>query len=183
MMSRITRLILICTTLALPINALAAELDLNTLTQTLSTADHVEGRFVQKRYLHDMETTLTSHGTYQFDRGEQVIWTLTDPVQETLTLDDDGMQRNGTAIKDSPAGVARLIMQLLNGDFAALESRFDIALTGSDADWQARLTPNSDAMRRYLKRITLTGGDTLSHLEMALSDGDTLSIDLTQTRP
>ncbi|MCM2131733.1 LolA family protein [Larsenimonas rhizosphaerae] len=169
-------------TLGLSATAQADPVSMSAIEQQLSRQAHVEGTFVQKRWLHDMQTTLTSHGHYEFDRGEQVRWTLTSPVQETMTLDDTGMTRNGKPVKDDPGGVARLIMQLLDGDLGALQERFTIALSGTTGHWQARLTPRSDSMKRYLERIDLAGGDQLDTLAMHLANEDRLDIRLDQTQ-
>lgn len=159
---------------ALPASAMSLE----TLADHLAAEGDVGGRFEQSRYLADLDTSIEGYGQYRFEAGQQVIWTLESPVRETMTLSNDGIRRNGERVDDDPAGVATLIMQLLNGQLTALEDRFDIRLEGNEQDWHATLVPRQQALASYMTGIDMRGGERLEQIDMAMADGDRLDIHL-----
>lgn len=156
----------------------AFALSLDDLAHQLAAEGDVSGRFEQRRYLADLDTHIEGHGRYRFEQGERVVWQLEAPVEETMTLSDEGISRNGAPIEDDPAGVATLIMQLLSGRLSALENRFDIALSGSETQWAADLVPRRQALAEYLESIAMRGGERLERVTLHMADGDRLDIRL-----
>ncbi|OHV10550.1 LolA family protein [Kushneria phosphatilytica] len=169
----------LCTVaLLLILPGLARAMTLDTLEQQLSSQGNVSGTFDQQRYLADLDTAIKGHGRYAFEQGERVRWHLLAPVDQDLVLDRQGIEQGGEMFRDDPAGVARLILQVLQGDLNALRSRFEIDITGSPGDWQAHLTPRSDTLRRYLDHLDLSGDRHMRHVRMAMHNGDRLDITL-----
>ncbi len=166
------------TMLALSIVPAAHALSVASLAEHLAVSGDVSGRFEQSRYLADLDTRIEGSGRYRFEQGERVIWQLEKPVKETLELSEAGIRHNGEALQDDPAGVATLIMQLLNGRLAALAERFEIDLQGSEANWHATLRPRQAGLAEYLERIDMRGGAQLENVQMAMADGDRLDIHL-----
>ncbi|MDH4572185.1 LolA-related protein [Salinicola acroporae] len=72
---------------------------------------------------------------------------------------------------------------MLEGDWQALESRFTLALSGDQDDWQVALTPREAALRERIAEITLRGSDTIDHLDMRTPDGDRLKVRLFDQHP
>lgn len=163
-------------TLALPLTAHAITLD--ELNAQLAQTPSLSGRFVQQRYLDDLETTLESSGRFDYRRGERVRWRLERPVTEELTVDKAGIRRDGEPLDDDPAGVAGLILQLMDGNLRALEDRFRISLEGDPEAWQAQLLPRQPGLADYLDAIRLSGGRLLERVEMKMHDGDRLTVTL-----
>lgn len=177
--TRLRSLYLPVASLALWLAALPAHaLTLEALADHLAAQGDVAGRFEQTRYLADLDTQIDGRGHYRFEQGDRVVWALESPVQETMELSNQGIQRNGKPVEDDPAGVATLIMQLLNGQLAALSDRFEVTLEGEQKNWHARLTPRQQALASYLDSIDMRGDDRLEQIHMAMADGDRLDIHL-----
>ncbi|RKR04343.1 hypothetical protein C7446_1548 [Kushneria sinocarnis] len=156
----------------------ARAMTLTTLDQQLSRQGDVSGTFEQHRYLADLETTIDGHGRYAFEQGERVRWHLLAPVEQDLVLGRQGVEQGGEMFRDDPAGIARLILQVMQGDLATLRSRFKVKLSGAPTDWQAHLTPRGEALGRYLDRIELAGDRHMRHVRMLMHNGDRLDIQL-----
>ncbi|WP_106478847.1 outer membrane lipoprotein carrier protein LolA [Phytohalomonas tamaricis] len=168
------RLPLLLAMLVLPLSAQAMSLD--ELNAQLSQTAKLSGRFVQERYLKDLDTTLESHGRFDYVRGKEVHWHLEKPVEEELTLDKQGIHRDGQPIDDDPSGVARLILQLMDGNLQALDDRFRISLEGDKDAWQALLIPRQPGLANYIDAVRLSGGRLLDRVQMNMHDGDRLTV-------
>ncbi|WP_251977929.1 outer membrane lipoprotein carrier protein LolA [Salinicola avicenniae] len=162
----------------LPVSAQA--FDLGDLQQRLAATPSLAGSFEQQRYLADLDSTLDSRGRFRFVRGERVVWQLEAPVEERIELTPEAIT-SGSGDQAPPGGeqVAQLFLQLLEGDWQALESRFSITLSGEAAQWTVNLIPREAALRERIERIILNGGERyLQRLEMQTPTGDRLHVRL-----
>ncbi|WP_162617957.1 LolA family protein [Salinicola halophilus] len=171
--------------LALASPAAAADaFDLDALQRELNQAPSVTGRFEQQRELADLDATMTSRGHFRFERGERVVWQLEQPVEERITLTPEAIvSESGDRAPPGGEQVARLFLELLEGNWASLESRFAIALVGSAEDWQVTLTPKAEALARRIREIHLSGGESVDTLEMHAPNGDQLRVRLFDQTP
>ncbi|OLO05943.1 outer membrane lipoprotein carrier protein LolA [Salinicola socius] len=165
-----------------PISAQAFDLD--DLQRQLAATPSVAGRFEQQRELADLDSSLTSTGTFVFERGKRVVWELKTPVQERIELTPQAIT-DGSGETAPPGGeqVAQLFLQLLEGDWQALESRFTLQLSGDQDAWQVALRPKEAALRERIAGITLQGDRTIDHLDMRTPDGDRLKVRLFDQHP
>lgn len=161
----------------LPLPAVAFDLD--DLQRRLGDIPGLEGRFEQQRHLADLDAQLDSHGSYRYERDARVIWQLEAPVEERMEFTPDAAEN----IADDEAGnrrdaqVASLFLELLGGDWQALDEHFDLSLEGSDEQWHVTLTPESSALKERLERIELRGGEFLERLELNAANDDELRIE------
>ncbi|WP_110642406.1 outer membrane lipoprotein carrier protein LolA [Salinicola sp. CPA57] len=162
----------------------AQAFDLDDLQRQLAATPSVAGRFEQQRELADLDSSLTSTGTFVFERGKRVVWELKTPVQERIELTPQAIT-DGSGETAPPGGeqVAQLFLQLLEGDWQALESRFTLQLSGDQDAWQVALTPKEAALRERIAGITLQGDRTIDHLDMRTPDGDRLKVRLFDQHP
>lgn len=158
--------------------------DLDDLHRQLAATPSLTGRFEQQRQLADLDSSLTSRGKFRFERGERVVWQLESPVEERIELTPEAIV-NGSGDAAPPGGeqVAQLFLQLLEGDWQALESRFELALDGDRGAWQVALTPKEPALRERIENITLDGGRYIDHLDMHTPTGDRLEVRLFDQQP
>lgn len=168
--------------LCLPLSAQAFDLD--DLHRRLAATPALTGRFEQQRQLADIDSTLTSRGKFRFEQGKRVVWQLESPVEDRIELTPEKIT-NGSGDTAPPGGeqVARLFLQLLAGDWQALESRFTLSLSGSEEAWQVALTPKAAALRQRIDGIRLDGGRYIEHLDMRTPGGDRLEVRLFDQRP
>ncbi|REC94181.1 LolA family protein [Kushneria indalinina] len=176
---RLRSLSLVLATLPLWLAALPAHaMSLESLADHLAAQGDVAGRFEQTRYLADLDTQIDGRGRYRFEQGNRVTWSLESPVEETMELSEAGIRRNGERLDDDPAGVATLIMQLLNGQLSTLADRFEVTLEGNQQAWHATLVPRQQGLAEYLDSIDMRGDNRLEQINMAMADGDRLNIHL-----
>ncbi|WP_162619802.1 LolA family protein [Salinicola acroporae] len=171
-------------TLLLLVPLSAQAFDLGDLQRRLAATPSLAGSFEQQRELADLDSSLSSQGTFLFERGKRVVWQLEKPVEERIELTPQAIT-DGSGENAPPGGeqVAQLFLQLLEGDWQALESRFTLALSGDQDDWQVALTPREAALRERIAEITLRGSDTIDHLDMRTPDGDRLKVRLFDQHP
>ncbi|MCE3028319.1 outer membrane lipoprotein carrier protein LolA [Salinicola sp. DM10] len=179
---RLLSLLLACLCLGAPLGAYA--FDLASLQQRLAATPSLAGKFTQQRRLADLGTSLDSSGRFSFVRGQRVVWQLERPVEESIELTPEAIV-NGSGDRTPPGGeqVARLFLQLLEGDWQALASRFEIALAGDAEAWQVTLTPKAAALRERISSIALDGGRYIDHLTLRTPGGDTLAVRLYDQHP
>lgn len=161
----------------LPGSVLAFSLD--DLQAHLNRTDALEGNFEQQRHLADLDTQLTSRGHYRYQRDERIVWVLESPIQDRLEFTPDSTARLDDTLGNNQRGhdqVASLLLDLLGGDWQALEARFHLELSGDAQHWQVSLEPKSDALRDRLSRIRLEGGQYLDDLTLHAGNGDRLHV-------
>lgn len=158
--------------------------DLDDLQHQLAATPSLAGHFEQQRELADLDSSLTSRGTFRFERDKQVIWQLESPVEERIELTPEAIV-DGSGDTPPPGGeqVAQLFLQLLEGDWQALESRFTLALEGNRDAWRVALKPKNPALRKRIESITLEGGRYIDRLDMHTPTGDRLKVRLYDQHP
>ncbi|MCI0510236.1 outer membrane lipoprotein carrier protein LolA [Chromohalobacter marismortui] len=159
--------------------------DRQALQDRIEQVPALEGHFTQTRWLSDVDTTLESQGHFAYVRDEKVVWQLTMPVEDTLVLTPDAHESapSNSARQGGREQIAALLLQLLGGDWSALESRFKQHLQGSADDWRMRLTPRDPALAERIAEIRLSGGRYIDHMEMDTTGGDRLRIDFRDQKP
>ena len=164
--------------------ALAFELE--DLQARLAATPDIAGRFEQTRYLADLDTELVSRGRFRYERDTRVVWTLETPIDKRLVFTPQDAAR-----LDEPGGegdrrrqqAAELLLSLLDGDWRALEQRFQITLAGDAKAWRVDLVPRQQAVRQRLESIQLAGGRYLQTLRLRAANDDTLNVTFSDQRP
>lgn len=162
------------TTLALVASPAAwATPDGDALAERLAVHAPSCGRFEQARWLADLEARLDSRG--HFERKENgLVWQTTAPVRDRVILSEDN--------DDLPLGfqvIAPVLGDLLSGNWQGLERHFTIELSGTQEDWQARLTPNDTNVAERLSQLLVHGRQQVEQVELEFADGDRLDLALT----
>lgn len=166
----------------------ALAFDLNDLQHQLGATQGLSGRFVQTRHLADLDTDLESRGHFTYRRGKRVVWALKQPVEERQVFTPDDAREADAASGDTGNDrrrrqVATLLLNLLDGDWQALERRFSLTLSGDAAAWQVALAPRQAALRERLAGVTLAGGRHVERLRLEMADGDTLAVRFSDLQP
>ncbi|MDH4572186.1 outer membrane lipoprotein carrier protein LolA [Salinicola acroporae] len=73
-------------TLLLLVPLSAQAFDLGDLQRRLAATPSLAGSFEQQRELADLDSSLSSQGTFLFERGKRVVWQLEKPVEERIEL-------------------------------------------------------------------------------------------------
>lgn len=112
------------------------------------------------------------------------------PEERTVILDAQGVLiRAAAGQKSSPtdpraAAVNEALLHVLRFDFAALEKDFEIYGRREAAAWQLVLVPRTEALRRSIGRISVSGaGPAVSRIELRRSAKQAIEIIMTAPRP
>ncbi len=140
------------------------------------------GTFVQRKTLADVQVTITSSGTFRFEKDKSFEWKTLKPLPSTFTATPESytVSANG---KTSTRSLSELKMSaglrtLVKGDISALGDVFDV----TEADGRLELVPKTRELREFVKRATLEGTDFPTRFTLDYVTGDRLEIDLVQSR-
>lgn len=162
----------------------ARAFELEDLQARLAATPDIAGRFEQTRYLADLDTELVSRGRFRYERATRVIWILETPVDKRLVFTpQDATHLDGTGKDRRRQQAAELLLSLLDGDWRALEQRFQITLAGDAKAWRVDLVPRQQAVRQRLDSIQLAGGRYLQTLRLRAANDDTLNVTFSDQRP
>lgn len=171
------RVLLACVLwLGLPL--LAQALTLDELAGQLAKPGVVRGPFVQEKYLRSLPQPLASRGDFVLARDHGLLWQLKAPVQQVYRIDDNGIARRDTnGWQTLPARAAgaqqnRLFFAVLRGDTRQLGEQFELALQGTPARWQVRLTPRALLLQQVFSHIDISGGQYVERIELFETQGD-----------
>jgi len=140
------------------------------------------GTFVQRKFLADVEVTLTSSGTFSFVKDKSFEWKTITPLPSTFTATPESYTFTADG-KTSTHALADLKMSaglrsLVKGDLSALGDVFDV----TEAEGRLTLVPKTRELREFVKRATLEGTDFPTRFTLDYATGDRLEIDLVQSR-
>ena len=163
----------------------AEDMDISKICTLLSSHGVTEGNFVQKKRAFNAKRALTSRGTF-FLSHDRIYLQTKKPVETAMgvtetsiiTITADG---NRTYIDNSQnalfRGMAKIIVDMLNGDRTSLDQQFNYEITGTESEWNILLTPKDATFSSVIAGITLGGGSDLNHLEMKTTNGSSVSYD------
>jgi outer membrane lipoprotein-sorting protein len=162
--------------------AMADDLQLPALMQTLSHNQHQQARFIEKRYLSVLDRPLESSGELSFVPPDRLEKRTLRPKRESLVVDGDVLtigQSNGRelrySLQEHPeiSAFVESIRGTLAGDQDALEKAYTLQLSGTAERWHLLLVPRRKEMARIISRVEIAGaqGD-LNTIEFDFADGD-----------
>ena len=164
--------------LLVPALASAQEDALSAIQQRLRTAPLLRGGFEQEKSLAGFAKPLKSQGDYLLLRGKGVIWRTRLPFASQLVLTREAIQQDGgfrLDAKQEPSVrlINALMLSMLDGDLAALQSQFQLQaqLIGQQG-WRAQAVPKTATLAKLFSRIELEGDIQLRRILLLESAGD-----------
>lgn len=150
--------------------ALAA--DVADISQLLAQPKVLTGQFEQEKHMQLLSMPLKSSGSFTVLKNTGVLWQLEQPVSSTMTITEQGLK--GADVEDNRAMqyVGKLLMQLLSGDFSALEKQFTLQAEIENKQWRLQLEPRSNLIKKAVASITLSGGRYIQTIELQESGQD-----------
>lgn len=168
--------------LALCAPALAAgELSLAQLMQALAQVKSGEARFVEKRRVGELQTTLESSGRLSFQAPDVFVRETLKPRQERLAVTGNhvtmsqGSRSRTLALDSAPEAeaIVEAVRGTLTGNAAALQRHFIPGLSGTLERWTLELEPREPRLRGQVARVTVLGQQAqLREVRILLADGD-----------
>ncbi len=173
-------LIAFCALAPLSASATDAQSVAETIAARLDSAAVLRGQFVQQRQIAGFSKALKSTGNFVAARGMGVIWDTATPFPSRLVITPDAMRESAPDGSQSSIDAAeqpalrevnRILLAVLQGDVAALDSHFDIrGDVGADA-WTLELKPRG-GVAQIIEHIQVSGGTHITAVKIAESNGD-----------
>jgi outer membrane lipoprotein-sorting protein len=163
--------------------ASAAPWGLPQLMASLRQVKSASGQFVERKTLKLVSRPLVASGTLLYVAPDQVQKITVAPQWQRLAVDGDTLTMEGgpddrsrtLSLSSYPqvAAFVEGIRATLAGDLAALQSFYDVQLTGAPDAWQLRLQPKEPKLRKLVQWIRIGGDqDRIRTVETQESDGD-----------
>lgn len=155
----------------------------------LSSHPAVRAEFTQTRTSPALDKPQISTGELLFVLGRGMLWQTLTPFQQTLVLtgartariDADGRTQSMRGDR-GVSQVSQMLQGLLGGKLDEALRQFDVAASGTPADWTLHFTPKQARVARVLAAITLTGNDYLQGITVDMQDGTHTQIRFAATR-
>lgn len=168
--------------------ALAAALDLSTVTSLLALRKSGEARFTEQRFVTGLDAPLNARGTLSFAAPDRFARFTTEPLAESMEVQGNtlilkrGARSRQMALDALPEVMALIeaVRGTLTGNAQTLERHFKVRVQGTPAHWILTLVPRDERLATQVRELKITGmaGD-LRVVELSLAGGDrsVMSID------
>lgn len=170
---------------------------LDQIMTAIRSVQHVQARYVEHRFLHILKAPIETHGALTFDAPDRLT-KAADPAdghpgdrvvmdRDHLTVDSGNGRAITVGINDHPevAALATSLRATLAGDGAALETVFEVTVSGTLDHWQMVLQPRDPAARKLLQWVRVIGfGNRITEIDTANGNGDRSEMNIVeQGRP
>ncbi|VAW77160.1 hypothetical protein MNBD_GAMMA13-806 [hydrothermal vent metagenome] len=175
--SLLAALILLCSAA----ESVAAAFPLDQLMQRLSRIDTLQVHFQEQKTLVLLEVPLTQSGTLTYRAPDYLKKQVEKPRYSLLEIEAnrlhtlDGEEERNFSLDRHPAlrAFTEAYRSTLAGDRATLERYYKIQPSGTLEDWQLLLLPKTDAVRKFIRHIRLSGtSSSINSVETLKTSGD-----------
>lgn len=149
----------------------------------------VRAEFTQTRANPALARPQVSRGRLLFVLGHGMLWQTTAPYQETLAFTGSRSARVDTQGHAQPmrsergvGQISQMLQSMLAGRLDEVLRQFDVAASGTPAQWTLRFTPKQASVAGVLERIELDGDAYLEGIRIAMHDGASTQIRFADTR-
>ncbi len=156
-------------------------LDLPELMGLLAAKPSGEARFVETRYVKELDRPLTSSGTLAFTAPDKFSRHTLKPRAESMvvegsriTLERSGRKRQlNLAALPEAAAIVEAVRGTLSGNGEALTRHFRPRISGEAKSWELALTPLDVRLYNLVRVVRLSGKKSeVLEVEVQLADGD-----------
>jgi hypothetical protein len=157
---------------------------------TQKTSSHAH--FIEIKYISMLERPLESSGELFYTAPDRLEKRTLTPKPESMILDRDtlvlerGLRKRRVPLTEYPelGAFVESIRATLAGDRQALESNYELCLSGTFEHWILELRPLTERMQAFVTSIRIAGdGDAVSSIEINLADGDSSLMMITPSTP
>jgi hypothetical protein len=146
--------------------------------------------FTERRFFPFKKGPVELKGEVRVSVAHGLSLHYTAPEEHTVILDAQGMLLRAAAGEKAPpadlraGAVNNALLHVLRFDFPALERDFELYGQRDGAAWTLALVPRTDALRRSVGRITVTGeAATVRHIELRRTATQSIEIIVEPPRP
>lgn len=141
--------------------------------------------FTQSKTIASLSRALNSSGVIWMSPADELVWQVQKPVRSTTVISVKGVKQFNRRDElqpsiDNPvaADLSTIFLNLLSGDFAALESSFTQSLSCDGDNWELSLKPRAGNLADLLSTLSVTGAGTLTGVSYRETRGDLTEIQL-----
>ncbi len=155
--------------------------------ETLAKLSGAQG-FEQTRTLKGVKRPMKSSGVVEVS-GANVMWKVTSPVSIvtkvtpqgiTQSVDGGPEEKLGPAAGSNPFLTESGLMDILKGDFSAMEQRYVVKRENrtKPEGWKLDLSPRSAQLSPYIAGVRIEGCKRIEAISVDQANGDSIRIDL-----
>ena len=156
----------------------------------LLLAKHPSGdaSFTETKHLALLAKPLVSRGTLNFSPPDKLAIRTTEPKPEAVVVDGDWVSRTvdgktrsiQLSAQPEAAGIIEGIRGALSGNRTALDTHYQLTVSGQASQWQMTLVPRDSRVRKLVARIVMDGKHSLiTRITTDMADGDRSVMDVT----
>jgi glycosyltransferase involved in cell wall biosynthesis len=145
--------------------------------------------FTEQRYFAVRKEPVVLKGEARVSREHGLSLHYTEPDEQTIIIDRDGLLLRGPNGQKAPPPDPRAraaneaMLRVLRFEFAALEKDFEMYGQRDASGWQLALVPRTTELRRSLGQLTVTGeGTAVRHIEIRRSAKQYIAIEFSPVR-
>jgi hypothetical protein len=153
------------------------------LMQNLAQVKTAKGKFVERKYLHILETPLEFSGTLIYIAPGHLEKHTLLPKPESLVLEQDDLtienyvknQQRTLVLQDYPViwAFVESIRSTLAGDLHTLNRFYNVSIEGSENQWRLLLKPKEPKMQAVVSEVRISGSKSwINSIETIEADGD-----------
>ena len=140
------------------------------------------------KHLALLAKPLVSRGTLNFSPPDKLAIRTTDPKPEAVVVDGDWVSRTvdgktrsiQLSAQPEAAGIIEGIRGALSGNRTALDTHYQLSVSGQANQWQMSLVPRDSRVRKLVQRIVMEGKQNLiTRITTEMADGDRSVMDVT----
>lgn len=138
----------------------------------------ISAQFNQLKHIKVLSRPLKSAGSMLFSQEKGLVWQVQKPIKSTSVLNnseikqfnskDQLMPAQQASQNNKTADLSVIFLNLVSGNFAALEPHFTVTIACVDntSNWQLKLTPKTKPLSTFFAEITLSGSSHINSMQI-----------------
>ncbi|MET1026307.1 MAG: LolA-related protein [Dongiaceae bacterium] len=151
--------------------------------QALTPGQVLRGQFIQLRSLEGFQAPLKSEGHFVVAAGRGLIWIVEKPFPTTTVITPAGLVQEARGNETLRLAASRIpfmsrlydmLSGTMSGDWSQLKKDFTVASSGSEKNWQLRLTPAKSDNKAALpiQEMDVQGDSFVNSVDIRRPNGD-----------
>nr|UXE46151.1 hypothetical protein Hi04_10k_c5801_00009 [uncultured bacterium] len=155
---------------------------LQSLMNGLSQRRSGEARFTETKYLSSLKKPLMVEGLLHYNYPDSLEKENLKPNLERYVIEGDSLEIYNDAklvhkvsLSDYPSveGFMKALIATMSGDLDALGKHFQVALRGTRENWDLKLQPLDDVLKKSIRQIEVSGqASNVTRFEVQQQNGD-----------
>lgn len=162
-----------------------ADITFEELNKLSISPAYLQGKFVQEKYLAELDASLKSSGVFNYQRRSSIRWETIEPIQnvllmtpESITNSQGGNELITMQVDSNPVVtiLSDIFFSVLTAEWEQLATYFSLSGSSIEGRWQVELIPSDKTIMQVVSRVQLTGDTLLRELIFFEKNGDKTTI-------